>query len=368
MSVVRILQVGLSSNPGGVENLVFNYHKHIDKKQFVFDYLDIYNEGIAFQDEIKQMGGKIYYVPNYKRHPIMSAKAINDLLDRQAFDIIHIHMQSAANLLPIEIALKKKNLKIICHSHSSSTPNGIIRKVLNAVNQKKLREYPIYKWACGKNAGKWMWGEHFHADDIVPNAIEYNLYKKDEKNRKILRSKLGFQESDRIMGFVGRFGDEKNTFFLIEVLKELLKLSKNYKLLTVGGNGLYDLFCKKINEEGLNECYYSAGIQKNTRDWYQVMDCFLLPSFFEGFPMVGVEAQAAGIPCFLSDRISDEINISNTVTFMSIDDENSAKNWAYKIHDRFLQKEKNGYYFPEEYKIEMATQLLEEKYFQVINR
>lgn len=359
--MIRVLHVGMSCNPGGVENLILNYHKNIDCTKVHFDYLDMYGDGLAFSSEIKQLGGRIYSLPNYKCHPLKAMRKLNKILDENQFDIMHVHMQSAANLLPVLVGIKK--LPVICHSHSSSTPKGMVRKVLNYFNIKRLRKYNVYKWACGKKAGEWMWGETFQTKDIIPNAIDTNLYKKDISVRNRVRADLSISENDKVIGFVGRFGDEKNTFFLIEVLKELLKIDGNYKLLTVGGNGLYNQFVEKIKSEKLEKTYCSVGIQSCARDWYQAMDAFLLPSFFEGFPMVGVEAQAIGLPCFLSNRISREIDVTNSVQFLPIESSCSSI-WAKKI-DEVLAVKNREIDFPKSYDIKNAAIFLTDKYIGV---
>lgn len=361
---MRVLHVGLSINPGGVESFVLNYHRNIDKDGIQFDYLDIYGDGIAFSDEIYQLGGKIFTLPNYKKHPFRAMKKMQEVLRNNDFEIMHIHMQSVANIMPIMVGLKNKNIKVICHSHSSATPKGILRKILNWICKKRIKKFNVHKWACGKKAGEWMWGDSFSSEDVIPNAIDYDFYKKDDTVRNRTRQVLGIENDDKVIGFVGRFGEEKNTFFLIDILKELLKISPKYKLLTVGGNGIYNNFIKKLEEEKLQEHYYSAGIQKTAAEWYQAMDAFLLPSFFEGFPMVGVEAQAVGIPCFLSDRIDQEINITDTVRFLPIETDDAIK-WAKAI-DASLLSQKISYDFPDKYKIKSAYKYLEEKYESLV--
>lgn len=362
--LVRVLHVGLSNNPGGVENFVLNYHRNINRENIHFDYLDIYGTGIAFADEIHELGGHIYSVPYYKRHPILATKKLKKILLDNEFDVMHIHMQSAANLLPVIVGIKQKNIRIVCHTHSSSTPKGIARKILNQINQKIIRKLPVCKWACGKKSGEWMWGENFKWNDIIPNAIEYDLYKYDEKIRLQARSELMIHDDSKIIGFVGRFGSEKNIFFLIDVLIELLKISPVYKLLTVGGNELYDQFRNEIESKGLKENYYSVGIQFSAAKWYQAMDAFLLPSFFEGFPMVGVEAQASGLPCFFSDRIANEININGTAIFLPIGKENAAM-WANAIH-KSLEKQERVKKIPDEYIIEFAAKQLAKRYESIV--
>ena len=172
--------------------------------------------------------------------------------------------------------------------------------------------------------------------------------------------------NERVIGFVGRFGDEKNTFFLIDVLKELLRKQDNYKLLTVGGNGLYDEFVKKIKQEHLEDKYYSAGIQLSTKEWYQAMDAFLLPSFFEGFPVVGVEAQAAGLKCFFSNNISKEIDISGTNYFLPIEKASiDAQIWAEEINN-IISSENRKILLNQKYDIKYAINILQKKYYHIL--
>ena len=359
--MIRVLHVGLSSNPGGVENFVINYHKHIHLDEFTFDYLDMYGDGLAFSDTIKSLGGKVISIANYKRHPLAAMRGIKKILDKNDYDIVHVHMQSTANLIPILVALAHKKEVVIAHSHSSSTPKGIVRKVLNSINTKWLRNTKVQKWACGHRAGQWMWGSQFRDEDIIPNAIDYDKYRYNEPMRIKLREKYGFDADDFVVGFVGRFGSEKNVFFLIKVLKELKKYSSHYKLLTVGGNELYDEFLDCVKKEGLTGSYFSAGIQSAACPWYQVMDAFLLPSFFEGFPMVGVEAQASGLKCFFSDRISNEIDLCHNASFLPIGD-GDEKIWAKTIDEKLENGRRVPDEFPSEFRIEIGAKLLEDRY------
>lgn len=359
--MIKILHVGFSENPGGVENIVMNYYREIDKTQFQFDFLDLYGSGIAFQEEITALGGKILPLPNYKRHPVTAARKLSAYLEQEHYDIVHVHMQSAANIMPILAARRHGVKAVIAHSHSSSLPSGMLRKLFNYTNLNRLRNMPIEKWACGMKAGKWMWGDSFREYDIVANAIDYEQYRFHPEIRAQRREACGLSEADRVIGFVGRFGEEKNTFFLLEILQQLRTYSKDYKLLTVGGNDLYEEFYAKMKAMQLEDAYYSAGIQKSARDWYQAMDAFLLPSFFEGFPMVGVEAQAAGLPCYLSDRISPEINLSGSIRFLPIG-EGCAKQWADAIHENFGRQSRTEISITDGYKIRQATRQLEKKY------
>lgn len=359
--MIKILHIGFSENCGGVENLVMNYYRHMDKKKFMFDFLDIYDAGIAFEREINALGGKIYRLPNYKQHPIDAARKINGVLNMNDYKIVHIHMQSAANLMPVVVALHHKKEKVIAHCHSSSTPKGVTRKILNFINIGILRNLNVEKWACGERAGKWMWTDAFENKNIISNAIDTEAFTPDKDIRKKIREKCGFQSNDRVIGFVGRFGDEKNTLFLIKVLVELLGFSDRYKLLTVGTGEVFEKFKKEVIRNNLEKKIYFAGVQNNVSEWYQAMDAFLLPSFFEGFPMVGLEAQASGLPCFFSDRISSEIDVSKTSVFISID-HGKAEKWAKEIHQALCLSSVTSPHIPDSYNIQYAVKILENKY------
>ena len=363
--MIKVLQIGFSSNPGGVENLVMNYYKHINKSQFQFDFLDIYADGIAYENEIKTLGGNVLLTPNYKKHPLSFLSQFEKILYSNRYDIVHIHMQSAANILPFLVVKKYPQSVFIGHCHSSSTPQGFLRKACNSINVHFLRSINIEKWACGIKAGNWMWGKYFDQNNILPNAIDYKYYMYNTKIREKIRGKLGIKKEEKVIGFVGRFGDEKNTFFLLDILKELKKIDCNYRLLTVGGNDLYENFLDRARNENLMDSIVNVGIKESARDYYQAMDSFLLPSFFEGFPMVCVEAQAAGLPCFLSDRISNEVNITNSVAFLPLGI-NNARTWASAIDNTISERTDRNISFPKNYDINYAVHILEKSYLNAI--
>lgn len=362
-SKIKVLQVGLGNNPGGIESCILNYHRHINLQEVQFDYADIYGNGLAHQEEILALGGKIHTLPNYKQHPLEAARKFERLLKLGEYDIVHLNMLSAANLIHVTTACKLMKHKVIVHCHNSAVPPGTIRKILNKVNMRKLRSLPVEKWACSVVAGKWMWGKEFSRENVIYNAIDEEKFRRNPQSRREIRKIFGFSEQDIVMGFVGRFATQKNVLFIPEVLAALKKKSANYKILFVGDGELGTELKQKIREYGLGDSVGFAGVVNDTAPYYSAMDGFLLPSLFEGLAIVALEAQAAGLQCFVSDGISPETNITNTMEYLSL--EAGAEKWAETIAHK-LDKSPQEVSFPNEYKIKHAAKKLEERYREIV--
>lgn len=363
--MIRVLQIGLGPNPGGVENCIMNYFRHVQRKEFMFDFVDIYGQGLAFEVEILKLGGKVIKLPNLKRHPIKGARLLEKYLKENEYSIIHINLLSAANLIPVFTACKNKEAKVIVHSHNASIPSGIMRKMMNAVNMGKLRRLPVYKWACGEKAGKWMWGEEFSNDNVIHNAIDVCRFTKNDNVRKEMRKKCSFSDDDIVVGFVGRLSEQKNVLFLPEILLELVKKTSAYKLLIVGDGVLRERLKTRLEEYGLLKKVYFTGVTEKTADWYQAMDAFVLPSLFEGLPVVGIEAQAMHLPCFISNRVTKEIGITDYVHYLSL--EEGSQLWANLIHSAIFDRITELQEFPKEYQIAYAAKRLECRYKEIVN-
>lgn len=323
---MRVLHIGLSKNPGGIETFVMNYFRKLVQCGIIFDFIDIYGDGLAFQDEIKQLGGHIYTVANYKRHPIKAKKQIMQILHNDCYRCVHINSLSAANLLCIKAALQS-GIKPIVHSHNTAT-EGMLRKFLHSINVKKLRKMNVVRLACGKSAGVWLWGK----DDftIIPNAIDVERFSFNSQYRFQKRSELNIEEDEFLIGFVGRFSSQKNPLYLLDVLLASKKMSdKKVKLLLVGDGELKGEMQKRVKYLDLCDDVIFAGIQNNTSIWYSAMDCFILPSIYEGLPVVAIEAQANGLPCLISDAVSQEVKISHNAEILPL--EKDALNWGERI-------------------------------------
>lgn len=340
---MNILQIGLGPNPGGIENCIMNYYRHMDRNKFHFDFVDIYGQGLAYQNEMEALGSNVFLLPNYKQHPWKNFAMFKELFNNYNYDIVHINVLSAANIIPLLASKMFSKAKVVVHCHNSNIPGGTLRKFLNAINIYMFRIMADKKLACGIMAGQWMWGSSFTKDDIVYNAIDFDLYKPNPKIRKQMRQKCGFKDKDIVLGFVGRLCEQKNPLFLLDVLKELQKDKVSYKLLVVGDGEYRAKFEEKVRFLGLERNVVMVGVQQHVAEWYQAMDMFLLPSLFEGLPVVAIEAQAVGLKCLFSDSITRECDICSNVTFLSIN--KGADPWCnvikYNIINNKIQENDN---------------------------
>lgn len=331
--MIRVLHIGLSSNPGGIEICVINYFRELVKFGIVFDFVDIYGDGLAFAGEIDKLGGKIYTLKNYKRHPIKAKNDLEKIIVDGQYKCVHINMLSAANILPI-LACKNARVSPIIHAHNNQTER-LIRKVLHSLNVRKLRLSPAIRLACSAEAGIWMFANSEFC--VLPNAINVEDFAFNTQFRDKIRTTYNITNDDFVLGFVGRLSYQKNPLFLLDILAETQKLSdKRIKLLVVGGGELESQMKKTTTNRGLTDSVIFAGKQMNVNEWYSAMDCFLLPSRYEGLGIVAIEAQANGLPCCLSDAITQETRQTQNVVYLACTKD--AHNWASAI-DLFMQRD-----------------------------
>lgn len=330
--IIRILQVGMSPYYGGTESFLMSQYRAIDKSKIQFDFLNVYSEKIACQDEIESLGGRIYYL-NMARH--RGVRGYYKNLDRffaenaRQFDAVHCNFQSLINTDVLKYA-KKYGIKVrIAHAHNSgygSEPN-IKQKLLIGLNQMTIGLYATHYFACSSLAAKWMFKNK--KTTIIHNAIETKKFLYNAEARDKIRLQYGLT-NEKLALFVGRLDPQKNPLFLIEIFDEITKLGHNWKLFIIGDGILRHDMEKKIEDTKLQDKICMLGSRNDVNDFLQAADAFLLPSKFEGLGIVLIEAQAAGIPCFTSENVvPKEVDITGLVNFISLD--SSAKTWAKNV-------------------------------------
>lgn len=370
MEKIKVLQFGMGPNPGGVESFIINYYRHIDKNKFQIDFINMYDE-IAYENEIKALGGNIYRIPFFKTNPIKNYGAIDKILKENKYDIIHVNMLSLAYLTPLIIG-KKNGVKCrIAHSHNGLTPPGIVRNLLHKVNKKRIHLYANTYFACSKLAGAWMFGEsNIKKNDIsiINNAVDITAYKFDLNKRREMREQLGL-EGKLVIGHVGRFSYQKNHDFLIEIFYEIQKINKNSCLVLVGTGELLDEVKNKVSKLGIEDKVKFLGVRKDVNEIMQAMDKFIMPSRFEGLPLVGIEAQASGLSCYFSSNITKELLVTSNATIISAEKE--ANYWAKMILQEKSVKDRTQTIQElifRGYEIKKETKALEKHYVDMLEK
>ena len=326
--IIRVLQVGMSPYYGGTEAFVMNHYRAIDRTKIQFDFLNVYNEKIACQDEIERMGGRVYCLSMSRRNGLkkyhQGIKAFFEA-NSKSFDVVHCNYQSLINIDILKYATKYGVKVRIAHAHNSGygvEPN-IMQKMILSLNRKVLPRYATHYFACSELASKWMFGRDA---TIIRNAIDSGKFVFSEAKRIEMRKKLELNDAFTVI-FVGRLDPQKNPLFLLDIFSEIKRSRSNSKLIVVGDGILKDQMLERIAQLQISDDVVMLGSRRDVNDLLQAADVFLLPSLFEGLGIVLIEAQAAGLKTYASKGgIPHDVKITGLLEFISL--EQAAAEWA----------------------------------------
>lgn len=331
---MRVLQIQLDTIMGGIESFLFNVYSHIDREKVQFDFIEYGSEERDFNKKFEKLGGRIYTLPNRIKFPLLAEKELKNIIRKNNYKIVHIHKNSLSDTSAIRICQKLNVPTIVIHSHNSSRDNKII-VMLHKLNKKVIKLDNCIKLACSDKAGNWLFNKGDNIK-IINNGIELQRFIYNEEIRKKVREKLTI-EAEYVIGNVGRITEQKNPQFLIELLHKINKKQFNIKLLLVGDGELLDNTKKLVRDLGESENVIFTGKVDKPEEYYQAMDLFVMPSYYEGFPIAALEAQASGLPCILSNKITNEIKVTENVEFLDLENE---LDWKELIEKMYNKKEK----------------------------
>ena len=310
----------------GLETLIMNIYRNIDRTKVQFDFLVHYTSRFDYDDEIEELGGKIYRLGVREDNNIV--KYLRDLnvffRMHPEYRVVHGHMESFGFLYS-RSAKKAGVPTIIAHSHNAliePTLKGRIKSIMN----KPWKCYANVLFACSEKAGKFMFGDSDFT--VINNGICCEDFVFNENTRAQYRSEMGL-EGKTVIGHIGRFEPQKNHCFLVEIFAEYANKHENAVLLLVGEGHLLDEVKNKVRSLNLDDKVRFLGVRSDTAELYQAMDVFVLPSLFEGLPVVGVEAQSAGLPMLVSDTVTEELCITDLVEMMPLSE--ATYKWSEKI-------------------------------------
>lgn len=330
--MIRILHIGMSPNPGGVENFVMNVYRNIDRNKIQFDFLVDHNvDKIAYEDEIISLGGKVYK-SYYRRKEFLRKGRISIekfLKQHPEINGIHMHANTLNPMFKVLEVAKKMDLKVrILHSHNSNYMKKlkIKDKIYEKYVRKKIHSVTTNLFACSKEAGLWMFQDNnFH---VIKNGIDVEKFEFNGETRKITRQELNLS-NNFVIGHVGRMNYQKNPIYLLEVFKCIHQKDNNSRLLYVGDGYEKDKVKKYIKDNSLEGKVILVGAVKDTYKYFCAMDVFFLPSRFEGLGIVLLEAQANGLKCYTTDMVPKETNIIGNVEYIGLNVEK--EKWAEEI-------------------------------------
>lgn len=326
--MIRVLQVVNSADRGGSETMIMNLYRNINREEIQFDFTNHNSKKAAYDDEIESMGGYIHHLPKFKGYNYFQyVAAWRDLFRKHTeYGIVHIHNYNIAGIVS-RIARKMGVPVIITHSHSTRLNMSWVKKAVFYLFYRSMLKNSTHRFSCGENAGKFLFRDKDFI--IVPNAIEVEKFRFNSEKRQHLRMKLGISDESKVYGHVGSFRTPKNHQFLIDCFAEIVRRDFKSKLVLIGSGELFEQIRLKVKYLGLSDSVYFLGQQSNVSEWLSAFDVFLLPSLWEGFPVSVVEAQCAGLPCVVSYSIDPSVNLTNQVTFVSLN--TSIREWAQII-------------------------------------
>ena len=352
--MTKVLVWGATDTIGGVEAVLWNYISNIPTNVIHFDFINTYSH-ISIEDKVKERGSNVISLPSRKKNIIQYKKEIKEFMKLHAadYDAVWLNDCMFGNIDILKLAKKYHIKKRVIHAHNSlNMGGGLSRLIRHKINAYLLRFYVTDYWACSQLAAEWSYPKDINKQGkvkIIPNAVDIRKFRVDKNVRLQYRTELGI-ENNIVFGHVGRFHYQKNQLFLIDIFSYIHKLIPNSVLILIGTGEDEAKIRGQVKKYGVENSVKFLGQRLDTAQLYQAMDAFLLPSLFEGLPVVMVEAQTAGLPCFVSDTITREADISGNVDFISLHE--NSEDWARKIVARmnsFIRKDvsdiiqKNGY-------------------------
>jgi len=318
MPPIRILQVTSVLNYGGIETMIMNVFRNVNRDNIVFDFLVIREDKGVFENEILKLGGRIYKIPSMKK--VGYFKFIDNLLDffksHTEYGIIHSHVNTFNG--PILKCAKKCGVKTrISHSHTAYPKYPLIEKAIKGYFKSMIKNSATHFFSCSEIASQWLYGKNFKNNKVIINGIKTHDFLFSNAKREELRKKLNIEDKLVLLN-ISRFYREKNHFFLLKILKEIVKTNKNAMLVCIGNGVLRNSFINQALKMELSENVIVLDSTRNVQDYYNMADVYVSPSLFEGFGVSVAEAQFNSLPCIISNSFPKEINVFDNCKFISL--------------------------------------------------
>lgn len=364
-SPMRIAQIMGKMENGGVESVVMNYYRHIDRTKIQFDFIVDSDSSCPQKKEILSLGGNVYFVNPYQNIK-NNMKDLECIFNENKYEIVHSEL-TTMSVFSLKAA-KQCGIPIrICHGHNTAGKGETKKNILKYLLRPFSKIYATNYFACSKYAGQWLFGRKILKNNnfmVLKNAIDVEKFKFNNNIRNDIRNKYNLN-GKFVIGHVGRFCYQKNHNFLIDIFNEIYKLDKSAVLILIGEGEFVNQIKEKVNKLGLDDVVLFCGTCNNINEFYQAMDVFVLPSYYEGLGIVAIESQASGLFTICSDKTPIETKLCNNIEYMSLD--NSALYWANVILDKknYIRKDESVFVKNNGYDINTEAKKLEDFYFNI---
>jgi glycosyltransferase involved in cell wall biosynthesis len=326
--MIKVAYILGKVHSGGKKNLVLEYLRHVDTQKVRIDFICDSDSNSIPEEEVKKYGGKVYKITPYQ-NIIGNMRDMIEIFRKENYDVVHA-WNSMMNLFPMILA-KKTGVKVRI-SESLSMANRhewktIIKYVLRPFSSIDANYY----MACGADCGIFQFGKNAYDESkiaIFKTIINASNHPYDPKLREITRKKFKW-DNDVVYGFIGRYMPQKNPVFIIDIFNEIQRRQPNARLVLIGFGELEDAMMKRVERDGINDKVLNLGRREDINQFYNAFDAFLLPSLYEGLPVVGLESQSCGLPIFFSTEITPEAKACDLAHYMSLKE--PASKWAETI-------------------------------------
>ena len=339
---IRILNMFTIMDRGGAESMVMNYYRHIDRTKIQFDFMVHRQNRGAFDNEIEALGGRIYRMsPIYPQYFGRYKKELKTFFgNHPEYKIIHSHMSELGYFAFCEAERHEIPVRI-CHAHNA--PVGMdLKMIVRNYFKSAMMPHITDLFICSQASGNWLYGEeNKHRFVMMNNAIDTANYTYNSSRKSQIRTQLGISDDSFVVGHIGRFATQKNHSYLIDIFNSIASQHRKAVLLLVGDGNLRSRIEAKVTEFGLQNRVIFTGVRSDVADLLQAMDVFVFPSNYEGLPVTLVEAQASGLPCFISDKVPYDCVLTDLVTQVPLDA--PPKKWAEIVMSAQNRKRRNTY-------------------------
>lgn len=316
---IRILQIVNIMDRAGLETMIMNHYRAINRDEIQFDFLVHRPQRGAYEDEIQELGGRVYRAPRlYPQHALSYRKYMRRFFKEHPYTVVHSHID-AMSAFPLAMAKECGVPVRIAHAHSNSFDRDF-KYPMKMWARKRLLSVATNYWACSESAGAFLFGDkNLPKTRIIKNAIDLDKFLFNSDIRHAKRSQLGVYDNQIVIGHVGRFSAVKNQSFLIDLISKIRNDNIDAILVLVGDGELRNSVEERAKHLGLSNYVVFLGVRDDVAQIEQAFDLFVFPSLFEGLGMAAIEAQASGLPVLASDNVPPCSFVLNNNVRLSLD-------------------------------------------------